>query len=261
MTIFKTNGLDKTVTLVRDLSSISLGWAFGPTALAANEKRNECYVRSSGLPYGDQICVFDMTTWTLLHMWKVQHNGTMCCCGTGEKYNTMAFNENNGRLYIPNLPRCGLCVMDPVTGAIDQTIFSCFHNDHALFPTSLVLWAGSVGHLGDCLVVGFVSENLVRVYKCDTMLPVLSFHVHKKEYGLTAGAYSIQFYHGEFYIGEFHNNRIAIYSIDGTFQRTLVVKRTASSVPMEHKPTISIHPSSESMAVLNFNPTSILLVE
>lgn len=223
---------------------------FRPMALAASESRNECYI-CSGLSDGrcDQIYVFDMSSWKLLRRWSIPHDTNKCRCGGGHRYSTIAFNEANGLLYIPNLPLCGLCVMNPATGTCTPDL-ACFQDIPNLqHITRASTWTGDIGHFGtSCFVISFAST--VRIYSCDTMKPVLSFYLR-----FPSLVYSIQFYNGEFYVGEFIGPCVAVYSSSGVYKRIVPLSRIGGM----H--CVSICASSQTMSLLNCGTGQLFIVE
>lgn len=248
--------------LVCELTSSKIGVPnFVPTGLAANEERNECYIRIIGLDK-DEICVFDMTNWALRKIWTVtKRQGELVT--SLECFSGIAFNKINGLLYLPTHTSNGFYVLNPITGmlvkqfqvVVDSVLSEAALRSTASYPSALTLWTGNLAHLGNCLVVCFTSMSVVHVYNCDTLKLSMSFHIHQE-----ARAYSIQCHRDEFYVGEFGMGRISVYSLSGIYQRE-ISRVFDPATRMRSSPCISIHPPSQTMAILDYHNKGLLLIE
>lgn len=231
---------------------------FSPISLAANEERNECYIRSVG-PNGDKICVFDMTEWTLQKIWSVEKRHEQQHPPIDYRAQ-IAFNKINGLLYFNT--NHDIYVMNPVTGIVRSAALLCSTNPdlRSLLnsPHLIGLWTGNLASWGNCLVVCFCSESVIHVYNCDTRTLSLSFPLRHRE----TGAVSVQCYREEFYVGEIYGRQVSVYSSNGIYQRKLSCVALMKALSATRvSPCISVHAPSQTMAILECSTGKIAVVE
>lgn len=241
----------KAIDFMRCLSPTTTNFAnFTPAALAVNEERNDCYVRSVCFAE-DKVYVFDMTYWKLRNVWDVTKCGSRTLASI-DYFSGIAFNKSTGLLYLPAHESNGFHRMDPTTGILQPTLLfpDPTTTSRSLSEYSVVaLWSGNLTQWGACLAVCFSWKNTVHVYSCTALNPLLTFTIDGE-----VEAHSIQCYHDEFYVGGFRGSGISVYSLTGIFQRKVSYMALTTSC-------FSIRAPSQAMVVLEYCAGEIAVIE